>query len=189
MTRVSIIVSLVIGLFGFSQLASARVDSLNAVQGIWSANTSEAIAVSGVGTNHYSAPLSCAIDVGNAVVGSILCEQPGYGVVGSGNLSLAANGKKISWALDSVGIEALEAAVTSTLGNWAAAKGYYLDESTVSYNITYVGYGSIPITGSTSNPKLGKTTLKIKGVVTGLVDFIPTSRSFTYTANVKFGAR
>ena len=103
-------------------------------------------------------------------------------------MSLISKGRKLSWSLDNVGLEAFEGAVTSVFSNWANVKGYELDESSVSYEITSMSYGTLPITGNASNPRLGSVTFKVKGVARGLLDLMPIAKTFTYTAIVRFGS-
>lgn len=177
-----------IGLLLVSVKSFAGVSSLSQLQNVWFANGSVTITVNGVGTVKYPSPLACSISANTATNGYISCEQAGYGTVASGNVSLVSQGKKLSWSLDNVGLEAFEGAVTSVFANWANAAGYELDESSVSYDITSVSYGTLPIAGNASNPRLGSVTFKVKGVARGLLDFMPIAKTFTYTALVRFGS-
>ena len=177
-----------IGLLLFSVKSFAGVSSLSELQNVWFANGSVTITVNGVGTVKYPSPLACSISANSATNGYISCEQAGYGTVASGNVSLISKGRKLSWSLDNVGLEAFEGAVTSVFSNWANVKGYELDESSVSYEITSMSYGTLPITGNASNPRLGSVTFKVKGVARGLLDLMPIAKTFTYTAIVRFGS-
>lgn len=185
--RISLLAAL-IGLLIASTSSVAGVNSLGELQNVWFANGNVTIVVNGVGTVKYPSPLACSISASTATNGYISCEQAGYGTVASGNVSLVSRGTKLSWSLDNVGLEAFEGAVTSVFANWANAVGYELDESSVSYDITSVSYGTLPITGYSANPRLGTVTFKVKGVARGLLDFMPITKTFTYTAIVKFGS-
>ena len=171
--------------------AEAKTPTMYDVVGVYDVTSKTKLSEGFSGIHQWRSSLLCSISAIDSDNGTISCTQPNYGYLNTGALQIISKGKKMIWTLDGPAISQIETIITSEIASWAANNGYYLDTSSLYYDIKAMYASPIGLVKrkKTIVPNTGTFILKGHPHGTGLADKSMSPPGFIYNTKLTFNRK
>lgn len=181
MKKTLIALSLSLLMAAFSSGQAATMEDLI---GTWQITSNESLTVKGLGTDPGAGSGTCIFESDGTFTATLSSGAPPIWEY-TGSFSLDAKGKKITWNLDSAGIEELRDLLEDWIYDWANAEIGGVGPVTVQFQSVVCKI--IKIDKSTNRPT--SALIKAKGTASALVGGESVTRNIKYTSQITFGSR